>query len=93
MTSKDIDFIIDTIETAIEWAEYADPYFQAKHGLESDKNNVRKSIELLNVLKLEQPKTCDGCQWNPMTHLHHAYCRPCMRQVHLMDNYKPKVIR
>jgi hypothetical protein len=53
MTCEDIDFIIDSIETAIEWAEYADPYFQVKHGLESDKNNVRKSIELLNVIKIE----------------------------------------
>jgi hypothetical protein len=53
MTCEDIDFIIDSIETAIEWAEYADLYFQVKHGLESDKNNVRKSIELLNVIKIE----------------------------------------
>lgn len=66
MTQEDIDFIIDSIEAAIDWAEYADPYFQAKHGLELDKNNVRKSIELLNVIKIEmleseKLKTCEGC--------------------------------
>lgn len=56
MTQKDIDFIIDTLETAIEWAEYADDYFKKKHGLEKDKENVSKSIELLKELKANTKK-------------------------------------
>jgi hypothetical protein len=53
ITKEKIDFIIKTIETAIEWAEYADPYFQKKHGLNRDKEDVRKSIEILQDLKFE----------------------------------------
>lgn len=59
MTHEEIEFVIDTLETAIEWAEYADEYFQKKHGLAQDKENVSKSIELLK--KLKEPKTCNSC--------------------------------
>lgn len=59
MTHEEIDFVIDTLETAIEWAEYADEYFQKKHGLAQDKENVLKSIEILKALKT--PKTCENC--------------------------------
>lgn len=61
MTHEEIDFVIDTLETSIEWAEYADEYFQKKHGLAQDKENVLKSIELLKALKA--PKTCETCKY------------------------------
>lgn len=41
------EFIIDTLETVIEWADYADDYFKKKHGLDQDRENVNKSIEIL----------------------------------------------
>lgn len=68
-----IEFIIDTLETAIEWADYADDYFKKKHGLEQDRENVKKSIDMLHSLEqqntalqerikdLEELKTCEGC--------------------------------
>ena len=47
----DIDFIIETLETAIEWAEYADDYFKEKHNLNKDKRMVDKAIKILKDLR------------------------------------------
>lgn len=70
MTHEEIDFVIDTLETSIEWAEYADDYFKKKHGLEQDKENVLKSIELLKALQI--PKTCHSCVFNE-----NSFCMHC----------------
>lgn len=56
MTREEKDFIIDTLEYAIEWAEYASDYFQKKHDLKTDRYNVKKSIKLL-----KQNRTCENC--------------------------------
>lgn len=61
MTQKDANFIIETLRTAIEWAEYTDDYFKQKYGLEEDKENVLKSIEILQTL--EEPKSCNSCKY------------------------------
>jgi hypothetical protein len=42
------NFIIETLEESIAWAEYADDYFKQKHNLDIDKENVRKCVEILN---------------------------------------------
>lgn len=58
MTPEQAKFIIETLETAIDWAEYATPYFQEKHNLAKGKEDVLKAIELLKELK---SRTCDNC--------------------------------
>ena len=47
MTKEEINFIIETLEDAISWADYADPYFQIKHNLLRDQRNVTNAIILL----------------------------------------------
>ena len=47
MKEKDAVFLIETLETAIEWAEYVTPYFQEKHNLAGDKEDVQKAIKLM----------------------------------------------
>lgn len=89
MTREEIGFVIDTLETAIEWAEYADDYFKKKHGLEQDKENASRSIELLKALKA--PKTCDGCK-HPNEATDDTPCEWCSRfkQNKFYDYYEPK---
>ena len=48
MKREDVDFIKETLVNAIDWAEYADDYFKEKYGLDQDKENVEKSIKLLD---------------------------------------------
>ena len=47
MSNTDIQFIIDTLEAAIEWSSYTDEYFAKKHNLANDKENVVKAIRIL----------------------------------------------
>jgi len=51
MTKEEIEFIIETLEVAIEWSDYADDYFKEKHNLDKDKKDVKKSIALLRSIK------------------------------------------
>jgi len=59
ISKSDKDFIIDTLECAIEWREYADDYFKKKHHLEKDKENVKKCIEIL-IREGNKCKVCNG---------------------------------
>ena len=56
MTKEEKDFIIEALGEAIGWAEYAGDYFQQKHDLNTDKDNVEKSIRLL-----KESRNCYNC--------------------------------
>lgn len=58
MKEKEAEFIIETLETAIDWAECATPYFQEKHNLDGYKEDVQKAIKLIREL---ESRTCDSC--------------------------------
>ena len=58
MKKEEAEFIIETLETAIDWAEYATQYFQEKHNLAGDKEDVQKAIKLIREL---ENRTCDRC--------------------------------
>lgn len=60
MTREEIAFIIETLQEVIEWAEYAPQYFQDKHGLQQDKNNVDKAIYSLRNF---ESRTCENCKY------------------------------
>lgn len=62
MKKEEAEFIIETLETAIDWAEYATPYFQEKHNLAKDKEDVQKAIKLLRAATLEN-KICENCKF------------------------------
>ena len=51
MTRDEVEFIIETLEVAIDWSSYADDYFKEKHNLYKDKEDVKKSIEILRNIK------------------------------------------
>lgn len=53
MTIKDVQFIIETLQEAIGWAEYAPSYFQEKHNLDRDQEAVLTSIKLLESLDVQ----------------------------------------
>jgi len=46
-----VDLIIDVIETMEEWAEYASPYFQQKHNLAKDKENLKEAVATIRALQ------------------------------------------
>ena len=58
MKKEEAEFIIETLETAIDWAEYATPYFQTKHNLDVYKEDVKKAIKLMRDF---ESRTCDSC--------------------------------
>ena len=59
MTKQEIEFIIETLETSIEWSDYAGDYFKEKHNLKKDKEDVEKSIAILNK-SLSKCSVCNG---------------------------------
>lgn len=58
MTKEEAEFIIETLETVIEWGEYAPLYFQEKHNLAGYKEDVQKAIKLMRGF---ESRTCDRC--------------------------------
>jgi len=51
MSRDNIDFIIETLENAISWADYADAYFKDRHDFDKDQENVNKAIAILKEQK------------------------------------------
>lgn len=52
MNNEDIDFIIETLEVMLEWADdYTDSYFKDNIIIIKDKNDVIKAIEILKAQK------------------------------------------
>ena len=60
MKEKEAVFLIETLETAIDWAEYATPYFQEKHNLNRDKEDVKNAIKLIREI---ESRTCENCKF------------------------------
>ena len=58
MTKEESEFIVETLEAAIDWAGYGTPYFQTKHNLDVYKEDVQKAIKLMRDF---ESRTCDGC--------------------------------
>jgi hypothetical protein len=58
LSRQEVSFIKDALTEAIGWAEYASDYFQQKHDLSTDKENVEKSIKILDEL---ESRTCETC--------------------------------
>lgn len=60
MKKEEAEFIVETLETAIEWAEYATLYFQMKHTLDVYKEDVQKAIKLMRDF---ESITCENCKF------------------------------
>jgi hypothetical protein len=61
MTKEQIKFITDTLESAIEWSQYASPYFQEKYNLAKDKEDALKVIEMLSSAENQKCTNCKHC--------------------------------
>jgi hypothetical protein len=62
-SKEQIEFIIEALEEAIGWAEYADDYFKEKHNLKRDQENVQKSISMLREALEVNTKDTKSCEW------------------------------
>jgi hypothetical protein len=67
LLAKDAEFIIEAMQEAIFWAEYAPDYYKEKHNLKQDQENVEKAIEILKAKC--KPKSCSTCKY-----LLRSYC-------------------
>lgn len=61
MTKEQIKFIADTLESAIDWSQYAPPYFQDKYSLNQDKEDVKRCISLLQEFESRKCTNCKHC--------------------------------
>ena len=61
MTQGEVKFITDTLESAIDWSQYASPYFQDKHSLSQDKEDVKRCISLLQEFESRKCTNCKHC--------------------------------
>lgn len=58
MTREEQDFIIETLESMVGWAEYTPEYFKTKHRLDDDLIAVEKCVSILREIR-----TCENCKY------------------------------
>ena len=60
MNTEHTEFIIETLNEAVDWFGYVPEYFADKHDLDKDKENIKKSIKLLKDF---EHRTCESCRF------------------------------
>ena len=61
MTREEIEFIKETLVTAINWASYADDYSKEKYNLKQDIEDVRKCKEMIDNF---ESRKCENCKYH-----------------------------